>query len=829
MTQFVGIDLGTTNSAIASFDGEQLRLWKSPEQNDVTPSAIYVDRRGNRYVGKRAYDVAPSSQDSVALLFKRMMGTATPIRIAGLPEPLSAEQCSAEVLRTLYAYLPEEVRNSVQGTVITVPAAFNQMQKDASQAAADAAGIGAVALMQEPVAAVMSVMRARKTEGVFIVYDMGGGTLDVAIAESVQGRVSLLAHGGIEMCGGRDWDRLLVTNVVRPWLEQHFKLPENLAADDRFRRLTRLAEWAAEKAKIELSSREDVVISMSEAEVRMQDIAGTDIYLDVPVSRKTLDALVADKVTDSIQAVRDTMAKVQLGPNDVDRIVFVGGPTHYKTLRDRVAFELSIAGAMDVNPMTAVAEGAAVFAESVDWSSASRGRKSSRGTVAATDAVPVSFNYTARTPDSRARVVAKLSGAAMTGYEFQLDSLDTGWSSGRVSLRDGASVEVALTKQGDNAFKVFLFGANGAPIGLPNDRIVIARTAASVEAIPASHSIGIEVLERLGGTAMLDWLVQAGEALPKKGKRTFKTTEALRAGAKNALHFKLWEGEIQTPPTDNRFVGSLRISGSDFDAGVIAAGSDLICEYEILDSGRIVLDVSVPAVNASFREENFYSGSEGYIDYSNASAMIEGQASAALERVEELSSKVDDPRLDQALRKLEAAAGVSKGDPTPEEAKQAMDDVLEARRLLARVREANLAQIRQIELDGVREFFDENVREHAKPVEASQFDNNARTAQRAIEQGGHSFEVLLDELRSKNFEILWRQDWYVLQRFQWYERSPHMFPDRDRFKECIAAGSAARRADDVAKLRSVVAEMMSMRVGTSRDQDMLVGVSIVRG
>ena len=178
MTNYVGIDLGTTNSAICSFDGETVRLYQSPEQQEVTPSAIFINNRGGKYVGKRAYDQAARSPDNSAILFKRFMGTSTPMRLPAVNLIMTPEDCSAEILRVLYGYLPEEIRNDTEtGTVITVPAAFNQMQKDATMSAAEAAGIGKVALMQEPVAAVMSVMRQRKSDGIFLVYDLGGGTL----------------------------------------------------------------------------------------------------------------------------------------------------------------------------------------------------------------------------------------------------------------------------------------------------------------------------------------------------------------------------------------------------------------------------------------------------------------------------------------------------------------------------------------------------------------------------------------------------------------------------------------------------------------------------
>ena len=126
MKHYVGIDLGTTNSAITTYDGESVRLYKSPEQNDVTPSAIFVDKRGNRYFGQRAYENAARSPDNAAKLFKRLMGTSTPINLSAVNLVMKPEECSAELLRVLFGYLPEEIRNDPDtGTVITVPAAFN--------------------------------------------------------------------------------------------------------------------------------------------------------------------------------------------------------------------------------------------------------------------------------------------------------------------------------------------------------------------------------------------------------------------------------------------------------------------------------------------------------------------------------------------------------------------------------------------------------------------------------------------------------------------------------------------------------------------------------
>jgi len=715
--KYVGIDLGTTNSAICSFDGERIQLYKSPEQHDVTPSAIFIDRRSNKYIGSRAYMNAARNPDNAATLFKRLMGTSTPVKLPAVNLTMTPEECSAEVLRTLFGYLPEEIRGDGDtGTVITVPAAFNQMQKDSTMAAADAAGLGRVALMQEPVAAVMSVMRQRKNDGVFVVYDLGGGTLDIAIAESISGRVNLLAHGGIAMCGGRDFDRILFDNVVKPWLLENFDLPEDLAANPQFKSLLRMATWATEKAKIELSQKEEAVVSLPETELGVRDQSGEEIYIDIAVDRKRYDGLIASKLEESIQSARETLEKAGLSPHDVERVVFVGGPTHYKPLRDKVAFELGIAPSTDVNPMTAVAAGAAVFAESIDWSSQSRGRKSARGAISAGGSLDLSFNYIARTPDSRAKIVAKL-GRAPTGIEFQIDSLDTGWSSGRVALKDGASIELSLTKPGDNTFKVFGFDSNGAPVTLGEDKIVIARTAASIDAIPASHSIGVEARDKVVGRLVLDYLVREGDQLPKKGKKTFKAGESLKAGSAGSIKFKLWEGEISDPINDNRFIGMFEIKGSDFDDGVITATAEMICEYEVLDSGNIQLEVSVPSISGSFKSgRNYYSSQEGKVDYTSQAKNIQEQSEHTLERLEEMASKVDDPRLEQAREKLEQANTIESGETDPETAKQAMDNVQEAKRLLALTRKEHLKDIRQLELDRTVGFFEKAVRQHARPT-----------------------------------------------------------------------------------------------------------------
>ena len=833
MKNFVGIDLGTTNSAICSYDGSETRIWKSPEQNDVTPSAIHIDKRGNTYYGIRAYNLSPAYSDNSATLFKRLMGTSTPIQLSAVNLTKTPEWCSAEVLKVLFGYLPEEIRNDPDtATVITVPAAFNQMQKDATMQAANMASLGKVALMQEPVAAVMSVMRTRKTDGMFLIYDLGGGTLDIAVAESIGGQVNLLAQGGIAMCGGRDFDRALVDNIVRPWLLENFDFPKDFSVNPDYKGLIRLATWATERAKIELSAREDSVINLPETETRVKDLNGKEIYLHVPLLRDTYDKLIAERVNESIESARETLNEAGLSPHDLERIVFVGGPTNYKPLRDKVAFELGIPGSTDVNPMTAVAEGASLFAESIDWSSKNRSRKNTRGQISSGGELPLSFNYIARTPKVKAKIAVQLAGEADSGSEFQIDSVDTGWTSGRLPLKHGATIDVTLTKTGENTFKVFAFDPAGGPIALEQDKIVITRTAATVDAIPASHSVRIHALEKLGGPSGLYHLVRKGDSLPKNiEEEVFKAAFSLKSGASQSLDLKLFEGEIDHPITDNRLIGAMKISGSDFDDGVIHAGADLICHFEFLDSGLINIEVSVPCISASFRSgKNFYSRQDGQLDFTAAAAMIVEEGEETLNRIDEINEAVDNPKLEQARQKLESATALDPEEADTEKSQEAKENVLEARRLLAQVRKEHLKEIRQIDLDSVVSLFNGHVREHARPSETTAFDNLAKTAQRSIDRNDKDFEYHLDQLKRKNFEILWRQDWFVVGQFKRMASSPHRFADKHRFEELAQTGTQLMRSDDIEKLRAVVVQLSMIQIGNGPDHEMFDDVAnIIRG
>ena len=722
----------------------------------------------------------------------------------------------------LYGYLPADVREA-EGTVITVPAAFNQMKKDATLEAAKLAGLGQVALIQEPVAAVMSVMKQDDAERIFLVYDLGGGTFDVTVARSVAGRVSLLAQGGKEMCGGRDWDRLIFSRIVEPWLRERFRLAME-PSDAVLRRVTRLALLAVEQAKIELSSGEETVVRMDEVQLNALDLDGEEIYLDVPLTRDMLNELIADTIDDTVDVVRRMLQRGGVSAQDVEQIVFVGGPTCYQPLRDRVSRALGIPVGVSVNPMTAVAEGAAIYAESVDWQSGNHERKAARGERSASDTLKI--HYESRTTGDKGRVAF---AAQEEGLSVELISLDTGWTSGRAQVNGRLVIEVPLMKRGENTFRVAVCGADGMPLAMEDERIVITRTLATVSAIPASHPVAVKALDRIGGHPVPVYLVEENDLLPKRGSVTFRAGRALAAGSAEALVFTLWEGGIREPIEDNRYIGVYRIPGTCFSQGVIPAGAQIVCDYEMNESGTLHLGVSIPCVGVNLALQNFYSRADGQTDVQDASGVIR-EANEVLMRTQEMRQRVQDPEIERIRRVAMDAKAAMGGAPDGEAMQAAYGELLDCRRRIAKLRKAHRSQIRRMDMERrVKDF--EREKHSASAYEINAFANLREEALYAIERDLPDFDTYLDEMDRCISSARWRQDDVIRQSFTFYAQHPETFSDRAAFDRLRAKGIALLENGRIDELRSVFSELLDYRIKQGENvqsERMYDDVNIVR-
>ena len=390
-------------------------------------------------------------------------------------------------------------------------------------------------------------------------------------------------------------------------------------------------------------------------------------------------------------------------------------------------------------------------------------------------------------------------------------------------------IDLPLSQNGENCFAVKVFDEFGHEKSIGTSEIIITKTLATIGAIPASHSIGVEVVDKLGGVPVLEFLVNEGDALPKKGTITFKAGQTLKAGSNDSINIKLWEGNIQSPITDNRFIGVLKITGTNIDSGVVPTGADIECEYEMSDSGTINLEASIPCIGASFGNHNFYSRQEGQLDLADVDSIAE-QGRSVLERIDSMAEKVDDPQLESARKKAEMAANIDSQEACdPEDVQKANNELLEAKKLINRTRQDNLKVIRQMDLDSCVQFFDEVVRQFAKPAEEHSFDSLVRTAQRSIDRNDADFDNILDNLKTKNTIILLRQDWFIV---DWYQRatsSASNYLDQTRFRELKRIGDQALANDDIDQLRSVLFELLSIQIHSDSGEGMFDIANIVKG
>jgi molecular chaperone DnaK len=337
---YVGIDLGTTNSAAAVFDGEQVSLVRNAQGSTITPSVVRIDARGTVTVGARARRYLESDPGNTRAEFKRLMGTAQAIEFAAAKLSKRPEELSAEVLKSLRADVKEQLGFLPERAVISVPALFELPQSAATSEAARLAGFQRVELIQEPVAsAIAAGWTATDDAGAWLVYDLGGGTFDASLLETRDGFLRVIGHDGDNFLGGRDFDWAIVD-----WALAEISKARGATitrGDSTHAMLVRKLKLAAEEAKIELSRAGEASIVVD----------GEDV--DLLISREQLERLTAPLVDRTVEVCRRLLEAS--GKKSLSRVVLVGGPTVMPALRARVAAALGAPFSDGIDPMTIVA------------------------------------------------------------------------------------------------------------------------------------------------------------------------------------------------------------------------------------------------------------------------------------------------------------------------------------------------------------------------------------------------------------------------------------------------------------------------------------------
>ena len=836
---YIGIDLGTTNSAIVGNSKAELKIYKTTDGSDTLASVIYTDKRGHRLYGKRAYDQALLSPENVAARFKRLMGTSSKIDFEASQTSMTPEECSAEILKILMGQaFTESGENQVEGAVITIPAAFNQMQSEATIRAAKQAGLSQVALLQEPIAAAMAVMsQVKNKNGQFLVYDIGGGTFDLALVQSIAGAINIISHEGINMLGGTDFDRAIVNEYVRPWLLENFDLPHDFQKNEKYSRLIGIARLAAEKAKIELSSSETEIIFASDEEVRIKDEKGNEIYLDVELTRQQLEDLIAEDIERTIQLTRKILKDNGYTHEDIDRIVFVGGPTKMPFIRNKVPQELGIPADLQIDPMTAVALGAAIYAESREWDGETTKRKTSRANNTITEGINLKFDHPSRTSDDKAKIRIKAEAdSADKGFEVQIDS-SSGWTSGRIEIRENNTVEVPLTDMGENSFRVSVYDNAGKPVNEASDTYTIVRTHASSAGIPATHTISVKV--RAGSENILTPIIEKGTPLPAKGESKFKATHDLKSGdIENYFGIELYQDEGAKEPALNLFIGPFRISGDSLEPGMrIREGDDVVFNWEMSDSGLLKASVDFPSVGQTFDTSNFYVDQDGHQAFDRDGVKIAenvlSDTEQELNELKELTENKQSEEIEKIQKDLEKQKKNLMSSSDADTTRSVTESSRHIRQSISAIKNApeNKARVLGKELYETVSTFDEHAREHVDEKTQELFDLNEKHAVECLSRGTdkdvNDAESHIEAMRSTVMKGLWNNPEFLLNALVRASETSHLATDKQKYEQLIQKGKKAIEANDVDELRMVLFNLNDLKIrvgGTSSQLDKLASI-----
>ena len=348
MSKIIGIDLGTTNSCVAVIEGGEPVVIANAEGARTTPSVVGFTKTGERLVGQVAKRQAITNPDRTISSIKRKMGTNEKVTIDG--KAYTPQEISAMILAKLKADAEAYLGEPVTEAVITVPAYFNDSQRQATKDAGTIAGLNVKRIINEPTAASLAYGVDKETDQKIMVYDLGGGTFDVSIIEMGDGVTEVLATNGDTHLGGDDFDQRIID-----WMADAFQKENGIDLRQDKMAAQRLKE-AAEKAKIELSSAMQSNINLP---FITADATGPK-HLDMTLSRAQFDALTADLVERTMTPVRKAMADAGLKASDLKKVLLVGGSTRIPAVQEAVKKEMGMDPFKGINPDECVAVGAAI-------------------------------------------------------------------------------------------------------------------------------------------------------------------------------------------------------------------------------------------------------------------------------------------------------------------------------------------------------------------------------------------------------------------------------------------------------------------------------------
>lgn len=569
-----GIDLGTTNSAISRMEQGEPVVIKTDVLKDTMPSCVSINKKGSMKAGDGAYNTMKSDKrratkswqqdaSNTYIEFKRTMATDTRYACTNLNKDFTSEELSAEVLKTLKSFVTDETFSSV---VITVPAKFTVNQKTATLEAAKLAGFTCCELLQEPIAAAMAYgLTSNEKNGIWMVFDFGGGTFDVALLKVEDGIMQVFDTEGDNYLGGKNLDYAIVDKIFLPYLQNNYAVEGYLANEESKNVLRDAMKTYAEDAKNQLSFKdhEDIISNLGDLG---EDEEGEEIELDLTITQAEAFDVMRPYFQKAVDLCKALLSRNNLMGNQVSKLILVGGPTHSPLIRQMLREQVTPNVDTSIDPMTAVATGAALYASTLDADLTDA--KVEVGTV------KLNIGFEATTVETTEWVTLSVAEGNSKVW-VELLRADKAWSSGKTVVDTiGDVVEVNLLEGKANLFFIKTYDEQGNVLPCFPEEITIIQ-GSKVGAAPLPYNIGIATWDerKKRGVFRMAKGLEKNKPLPAVGVvNDLKTSAQLRPGvAGDVLTIPIYqtddfaEAEGRTASL-YEYVGDIVVTGDDVEA-----------------------------------------------------------------------------------------------------------------------------------------------------------------------------------------------------------------------------------------------------------------------
>jgi len=806
-----GIDLGTTNSAIAKFVKGEVIMFSNPQDygRNTLPSVVSY-RKDKITVGSKAKEYLEKDSKSVVGVFKRKMGTAESFKIKSINESKTPIELSAQVLKELKTFV--NTGDTLDAVVITIPASFDTIQSNATKEAGIQAGFKQVVLLQEPIAASLAYANMKKEremhDGQWLVYDLGGGTFDVALIKIKEGEMKVLDHEGDNFLGGADFDNMIVEKLVIPKILEKYSFSnledEMKSATGKFNAKYYVLLRRAEEAKITLSSKTSAEIVVD----GFEDEEGNEVDMEIVITRSEFNELIKPNIDGTIDMIKKIITRNSLKPIDVQFTLMVGGSTYIPYVRSHVEEVLQIPANCEIDPTTAVAIGAAYYAATKP-KEISKGDNNKKLT-----SISIKASYNKASKENEELFAARITGD-VTGLSYRILRQDGGYDSGIKKLSDRINEDLPLVNGAYNFFTLAVYDEQNNLIETDIDPIEI-NSGFGISGQPIPEDICLEVDDYDNpGTTRLVLIFQKNSVLPLRKQITFPLNKGLIKGnTDDYLIVNVVEGSHLAIPESNKPIAFLRIDGNMLKRD-ISKGSDLEITISITESRDVNVSAYLNMADQEFKQ--LFNPKQRNTDIVYLKEQVEDLSEKLELEIQEATDK-EDYETAGALKKLKDDM-----EKVSEETENLTNDDVTDKRYQLEDKKRKIAQeidsaTKNKRIQQVKAHYFEVKEECLKMLDENGNDHERKTYNDIVEQENAFFatnsplkiQEKSDEMHSILSRIRWRTPEFLTGIFQWCKNNQTRMNDQAQSKSLVDAGNFAIESQNWERLSEINSGLLNL-------------------